>query len=70
MLMLDENLPDGQQQFLRKARIRFLVIGVEVGSAGAQDENLIPALHRLARPTFFGLDRSFKLLPGLAGCDG
>ncbi len=59
MLVLDENLPDGQQQLLRKARIRFRVIGVEVGAAGTQDENLIPVLHRLARPTFFSLDRDF-----------
>jgi hypothetical protein len=33
MLVLDENLPDGQQQLLRKARIRFRVI---VGDALAE----------------------------------
>ena len=38
MLVLDENLPDGQQQLLRKAGIRFRVIGVEVGAAGTQQE--------------------------------
>ena len=59
MLVLDENLPDGQQQLLRKARIRFRVIGIDVGASGTQDENLIPLLHRLARPTFFSLDRNF-----------
>ena len=59
MLVLDENLPDGQQQLLRKARIRFRVIGIEVGASGTQDEKLIPLLHRLARPTFFSLDRDF-----------
>ena len=44
MLVLDENLPDGQQQLLRKARIRFRVIGIGVGASGIQDENLIPLL--------------------------
>jgi hypothetical protein len=59
MLVLDENLPAGQQQLLRKARIRFRVVGVEVAATGAQDENLIPVLHGLLQPTFFSLDRDF-----------
>src|SRR5438093_1661538 len=59
MLVLDESLPDGQQQLLRKARIRFRVVGIGVGEAGTQDENLLPLLHRLASPTFFSLDRDF-----------
>lgn len=59
MLVLDENLPDGQQSWLRKWRVRFRVVGVEVAAAGAKDENLIPVLHRLPQPTFFTLDRDF-----------
>ena len=42
-----------------KRRIRFRVVGIEVASSGANDENLIPALHRLPHPTFFSLDRDF-----------
>src|SRR6266571_3280883 len=59
MLVLDENLPAGQRLLLRKWRIHFRVVGVDVASWGTHDENLIPWLHRLARPTFFSLDRDF-----------
>src|SRR5688572_24315482 len=59
MLVLDENLPEGQRLLLRKRRVRFRVIGMEVASSGANDENLIAALHQLPNPTFFSLDRDF-----------
>jgi hypothetical protein len=59
MLVLDENLPAGQQLLLRRWRIRFRVIGEEVAFSGTTDENLIPVLHRLAQATFFSLDRNF-----------
>jgi len=59
MLVLDENLPEGQRLWLRKWRIRFRVIGLDVASSGTKDENLIPVLHRLASPTFFSLDHHF-----------
>src|SRR5687768_16825129 len=60
MLVLDENLPASQQRLLRKWRIRFRLVGGDVASRGTNDENLIPALHRLAQPTFFTLDRDFN----------
>ena len=59
MLVLDENVPEGQRRWLRKWRVHFRVIGVEIASSGADDENLIPALHQLSNPTFFTLDRDF-----------
>jgi hypothetical protein len=59
MLVLDENLPAGQRLLLRRWRIRFRAIGGEVAFSGAKDENIIPALHRLPRATFFSLDRDF-----------
>ena len=59
MLVLDENLPAGQRQLLRKWRIRFRFVGVDVAASGADDENLIPVLHSLPHPTFFTLDRDF-----------
>lgn len=59
MLVLDENLPADQRQLLREWRIRFRSIGADVGASGTADENLIPLLHRLDRPTFFSLDRDF-----------
>ena len=59
MLVLDENLPAGQRLLLRKWRIHFRFVGLDVAASGTEDENLIPVLHRLPRPTFFTLDRDF-----------
>ena len=59
MLVLDENLPAAQQLWLRKWRIHFRLIGADVAGWGTRDENLLPALHRLRRPTFISLDRHF-----------
>ena len=59
MLVLDENLPAGQRLLLRKWRIRFRVVGVDVGVWGTDDRNLLPVLHRLPQPTFFSLDQDF-----------
>jgi hypothetical protein len=58
-LVLDENLPAGQRLLLRSWHIRFRVVGVEVAESGTEDENLIPILLGLSRPTFFSLDRKF-----------
>ena len=59
MLVLDENLPAGQQQLLRRWRIHFRTIGVAVAASGTADENLLPVLHRLPQPTFLSLDLNF-----------
>ena len=59
MLVLDENLPAAQQLWLRKWRIHFRVVGVDVATWGTPDENLLPTLRRLARPTFVSLDQHF-----------
>jgi len=59
MLVLDENVPADQRHSLRKWRVHFRVIGVDVASWGTTDENLIPVLHDLPRSTFFTLDRNF-----------
>jgi hypothetical protein len=59
MLVLDENLPAEQRLLLRRWRIRFRVVGVDVAAWGTDDYNLLPLLHRLAQPTFFTLDGDF-----------
>lgn len=59
MIILDENLPDSQRQSLQGWRIKARQIGVDVGVKGVQDEEIIPLLHRLRRPTFFTLDFDF-----------
>jgi hypothetical protein len=59
MLVIDENIPASQRQWLRKWRIHFRAVGVEIATPGTQDEDLIPVLHKLAEPMFFTLDRHF-----------
>jgi hypothetical protein len=57
--VVDENFPEGQQAILRRWRVRFRQIGKDIGKKGRQDEEVIPLLHKLARPTFFTLDEDF-----------
>jgi hypothetical protein len=59
MLVLDENLPASQQKSLRKWRIRFRVVGLDVAPSGTTDEDVVPILHGLPQPTFFTLDSDF-----------
>jgi hypothetical protein len=59
MNVLDENVRDDQRTLLRQWRIPFRQIGKELARAGIQDENLLPLLHRLKRPTFFTQDEDF-----------
>jgi hypothetical protein len=53
MSVLDENVPAGQRLLLRKWRVQFRVIGVDVALSGTSDENLIPALARLGALDLF-----------------
>lgn len=59
MIVLDENLPDGQRRILRNSRIRVSQIGHEVGRSGMRDAEIIPFLRRLRRLTFFTRDDWF-----------
>ncbi len=59
MILLDENFPESQRQLLRSWRIRAQHIGYETSRKGMQDEEIIPFLHQLRRPTFFTLDDDF-----------
>jgi hypothetical protein len=59
MILLDENFPESQRQLLRGWRIRPQQVGYETGRKGMQDEEIIPFLHQLRRPTFFTLDDDF-----------
>jgi hypothetical protein len=56
MIVLDENVLDSQRLLLRGWHIRARQIGHETGRKGMQDEEIIPLLMRLRRPTFFTLD--------------
>ena len=59
MIILDENFPDSQRQLLRGWRVSFRQIAFEIGREGMKDDEIIPLLHGLNRPTFFTLDDDF-----------
>lgn len=59
MNILDENIIESQAQLLRSWRIGFRQIGQNVGRAGMKDDEIIPLLHSLRRPTLFTRDLRF-----------
>src|SRR5271166_2232494 len=59
MSVLDENIPEDQRLLLRSWRIRAYQVGRDVGRAGIKDEQIIPLLLKLRRPTFFTRDLGF-----------
>jgi len=59
MNVLDENIVAEQREQLRQWGIPFRRIGEHLAVFGALDENLIPVLHQLPRPTFFTSDEDF-----------
>jgi hypothetical protein len=59
MIILDENFPDSQRQLLQGWRISFKQVGFEIGREGLKDDEIIPLLHQLNKPTFFTLDDDF-----------
>lgn len=59
MNFLDENIPKNQRQLLEKWGVHIRQIGVNVGRAGMQDDEIIPFLHQQRRPTFFTRDEDF-----------
>jgi hypothetical protein len=61
MIILDENIPEDQRQLLRRWRLRFRQLGLEVGRPGMRDEEIIPLLHQIEMSTFFTRDLGFYL---------
>jgi hypothetical protein len=59
MNILDENIPESQQALLRSRRVALRQIGEDLGRKGMKDDEIIPLLHGLDRPTFFTLDGDF-----------
>jgi hypothetical protein len=59
MIILDENFPDSQRQLLQGWRVSFKQIAFEIGREGLKDDEIIPLLHQLNKPTFFTLDDDF-----------
>ena len=59
MNILDENVPESQRTLLRSRRLSLRQIGLDLGRKGMKDDEIIPLLHQLDRPTFFTLDSDF-----------
>ena len=59
MNILDENIPKSQRELLTGWRIKVKQIGVNIGRKGTLDEEIIPLLQGLRRPTFFTRDEDF-----------
>jgi hypothetical protein len=57
--ILDENILKDERQLLQRWRIAIHQIGYDVGRKGMQDNEIIPFLHQLPRPTFFTRDEDF-----------
>lgn len=59
MNILDENIIESQAQLLKRWRMSARQIGKEVSRKGIQDDEIIPLLLTLRRPTFFTRDLGF-----------
>ena len=60
LIVVDENIPEDRRLLLKSWRIRAYQVGRDVGRAGFKDEQqIIPLLLRLRRPTFFTRDLGF-----------
>ena len=59
MIVLDENVGVEQRLLLSRWRIAARQIGVDIGAKSVTDENIIPLLNELHRPTFFTRDFDF-----------
>ena len=59
MIVLDENIVDGQRLLLESRKIAARQIGLDVGRKGVKDEEIVVLLHRLRQPTFITRDLGF-----------
>ena len=59
MLIIDENVSEIEVWRLREWRIAVRQVGPDLAGASISDENILPILHRLKRPTFFTRDQDF-----------
>lgn len=59
MNILDENIIESQRRLLQSWRIAIRHLGYDLGRRGMKDDDIIPFLHQLRRPTFFTRDEDF-----------
>jgi hypothetical protein len=61
LIILDENILEGQRLLLESSRIAAKQIGVDIGRKGLKDEEIIVLLRRERNTTFFTRDAGFYL---------
>jgi len=59
LIILDENILDGQRQLLQACRLAARQIGVDFGRKGLKDEEVVVLLRRQRNATFFTRDAGF-----------
>jgi hypothetical protein len=59
MILLDEQVRTDQRLVLTRWRIPFRQIGTDIAPSGIKDENIVPFLLTLKRPTLFTHDHGF-----------
>jgi hypothetical protein len=59
VIILDENILEGQRLLLEAWKIPARQVGLDVGRKGLKDEEIVVLLHRLRMPTFFTRDHGF-----------
>jgi hypothetical protein len=59
LIVLDENILDGQRVLLEAWRLAPRQIGVDLGRKGLKDEQIIVLLRKQLTPTFFTRDAGF-----------
>lgn len=59
MIILDENIPDGQRLQLQAWRLAARQIGFDLGRKGLKDEEIVVLLRRQRNPAFFTRDAGF-----------
>jgi hypothetical protein len=69
VIVLDENIVDGQRLLLEGWNVTARQVGLDVGRKGLKDEEIVVLLRRLRQPTFFTRDLGFYT-PELSGCRG
>jgi hypothetical protein len=59
LIILDENILDGQRQLIEKAGLAVRQVGYDFLSKGIKDDQIIVHLRALRRPTFITRDTDF-----------
>jgi hypothetical protein len=61
LIILDENILEGQRLLLEASRVAVRQIGVDIGHKGLKDDEIFVLLRRQRNPTFFTRDADFYL---------